>query len=83
MVNKLLMPFLDQSKSFTLGFEAGQIWTNMQKNYSFDKYLVHRENKEQIEMMCKRFLYEFYFEQVDETWMNLTAKLKPQIKNKK
>ncbi len=71
----LVMSFNDQSNSFTHGFECGQIWEQMKSNKKFDKYLFHINNKEQIEMMCKKFLYTYSIEIIDDTWCYLTGEI--------
>ena len=75
MKNILLMPFIGENDDpkFVRGFEAGQIWTKMQRNEKFDNYLFHTENKEQIEMMCKRFHYSCRIDKIDECWSSLFA----------
>ena len=75
MSNKLLMPFIGKNDNplYIKGFECGQIWEQMKQNKSFNKYLFHTENIKQIEMVCKRFLYDFNIEKIDETWSELTA----------
>lgn len=71
------MPFVGENDDpkFVRGFEAGQIWTKMQQNEKFDNYLFHTENKEQIEMMCKRFHYSCRIDKIDECWSGLFAEL--------
>ena len=78
--NKLLMPFVGENDDpkFVRGFEAGQIWTKMQRNEKFNNYLIHTENKEQIEMMCKRFHYSCRIDKIDECWSSLFAELSAQ-----
>lgn len=57
--NTLLMPFLDESESFTNGFECGQIWQRISEGETFEKQLIHTENKEQVEMICRSFGVDF------------------------
>lgn len=74
---KILMPFIEgnDDPKYVMGFEAGQIWTKMERNERFNNYLFHTENKEQIEMMCKRFHYSCRIDKIDECWSKLFAKL--------
>jgi hypothetical protein len=72
--NTLLMPFLDESESFTNGFECGQIWQRVSEGETFDKQLIHTENKEQIEMICRSFGVDFGIIEYNETWAYLTVK---------
>lgn len=71
----MVMPFIDQSDKFCQGFECGQIWEQMKMNKNFDHYLFNVKNKDQIEMMCRRFNYSFMIETMDEWWCYLTAEL--------
>lgn len=66
MRNTLLMPFIDESESFTNGFECGQIWEKISQGETLEKYLCHDENEEQIKMICESFGVEYYFEQAKE-----------------
>lgn len=83
MNNTLLMPFIDESESFTNGFECGQIWEKISQGERLEKYLCHNENEEQIKMICEGFGVEYYFEEAKERgkssiyssgWMYLTIK---------
>lgn len=77
----LLMPFKDESHQFTYGFECGQMWEQLKMNKKFDHYLFHIKNKEQVEMMCRRFHYSFLVETIDDTWCYLTAELNNALAN--
>ena len=55
MENTLLMPFLDESESFTNGFECGQIWQRVSDGESFERCLIHTCNIEQIKLICESF----------------------------
>lgn len=77
----LIMPFKDQSNSFTFGFECGQIWEQLKATKPFDHYLFHVSNKEQVEMMCRRFHYSFMIESSDDTWCYLTASIDKTLAN--
>ena len=67
----LVMPFLDPSQSFTNGFECGKIWNDMETGKSFDKYLMHEANRQQVILMTKHFGYHYLFTQYDDTWCHL------------
>ncbi len=82
-MNTLLMPFIDESESFTLGFECGQIWEKISQGETLDKYLCHSENEEQIKMICESFGVQYNFEEAKERgkssiystgWMYLSTK---------
>jgi hypothetical protein len=53
---KIVMPFVDESDSFTNGFECGQIWEQMKFGMTINR-MVHKTNKEQIEMMAAKNNY--------------------------
>ena len=83
MNNTLLMPFIDESESFTNGFECGQIWEKISQGETLEKYLCHSENEEQIKMICESFGVEYHFEEAREKgkssiystgWLYLTVK---------
>lgn len=66
MSNTLLMPFIDNSESFTNGFECGQIWEKISQGETLDNYLCHTENEEQIILICESFGVSYKFEEVRE-----------------
>lgn len=72
--NTLLMPFLDASETFTLGFECGQYWQQISEGETFERQLIHTKNIKQIELICRTFGVECGIEVVDETWSYLTVK---------
>ena len=55
----LIMKFLDQSPSFCYGFECGQLWHALTRCESVHDYLAHTDNKVQLELILKRFLYKY------------------------
>ncbi len=77
----IVMPFLDQSNSFTHGFECGQIWQLLGTGKPIVRRLCHTKNQEQIRLMCKRFHYNFLMEKYDHDWSYLTAELDLQKAN--
>lgn len=72
-MSQLLMPFVDESESFTNGFECGQIWEILSKGESITDKWIHQENTKQVEMMCRRFMYSCTIEYVSDGWSKLTA----------
>ena len=72
---KSLMTFEDQGEAFALGFECGLIWQKMDRMESFNKYIFHAKNQKEIKKMCKRFLYQFSIEHIDDEWRTLTAQI--------
>ena len=60
------MPFIDESESFTNGFECGQIWEKISQGEMLEKYLCHSENEEQIKMICESFGVKYQFEDAKE-----------------
>ena len=79
MSNTLLMPFIDESENFVLGFEVGQIWTKMERNEKLENYLFHFKNTKQVELMCKRFLYLYEIEIIDSTWSKINCQLSASV----
>lgn len=69
----LLMPFVDESSSFTNGFECGQIWEEMTQGKEFSKRLVHTENIEQINLMADHFGYVIEVETNCDCWSYITG----------
>lgn len=75
MSNTLLMPFIDESQSFTHGFECGQIWQRVSDGESFERCLIHSCNTEQIKMICESFGVQFNIQKSsDPEWALLTVK---------
>ena len=59
-IMELFIAFRDDSPSFTLGFEAGEIFTLCKCGYDIKTY-IHTSNKEQLEDILKAFNYSFTF----------------------
>ena len=74
MGGTLLMPFLDESETFCLGFECGQVWVKIEEGETLTGYLVHTKNIEQIKLICRSFGVECGIETVNEDWSYLTTK---------
>jgi len=75
--NQLLMPFIGENDDpkYVTGFEAGMMWRMMENGQEFDNYLFHASNQDQIELMCRRFLYSYRIDTIDETWCSLFASI--------
>jgi hypothetical protein len=78
--NNLLMPFIDESESFTNGFECGQIWEKLQfikelnmHGSRIKDYLIHLENSAQIQAICDHFEVKCFITALNEEWANLTT----------
>jgi hypothetical protein len=69
----LLMPFIDESESFTNGFECGQIWQRISEGETIANQLIHWENAEQIKRICETFGLSCEITQWNETWAYLTV----------
>jgi hypothetical protein len=69
----LIMPFEDESESFTNGFECGQIWEKMTNCVVFQDQIVHACNKLQIQLMCDHFGYHGKFVDAGEEWTAFTG----------
>ena len=70
----LQMKFIDQSAPFAYGFECGKIWEMLNINKIIIKEMIHKENQKQIEMMCRRFLYnDITFIPVNDEWVIVNA----------
>jgi len=75
MKHCLLVPFDDESFSFTNGFECGQIWQELQNGNDIKKRLSHTCNRNQIRLICEFFNCSFSFEAISEEWDYLTTEL--------
>ncbi len=49
----MLVSFIDQSHSFTHGFEMGILWRRMETENSDIEMMIHEENCEQVSLMAK------------------------------
>ncbi len=76
---ELLMPFIDEGKSFTLGFECGQIWEFSREGRSFNNYLFHTINKEQVKMILELHGYDYRIELIDDTWSTIFGTNKAEL----
>lgn len=73
--NICIMPFLNESKDFVLGFECGQIWDRLDKEEELILAIVHTENASQIKLMCEHYGYEFDYDTLDESWIRIKIEL--------
>lgn len=70
----LIMPFIDQSKSFTAGFECGLIYNQLENGECLYDHLIHRINVEQIKLICELFGAPMEVTDIDHCWCSLTIK---------
>ena len=70
----LVMAFVDQSPPFAHGFECGQLWEQMKRGEVIDDEVIHAENREQVEKMCRRFRYEYIIGDSAPGWHSFSAK---------
>lgn len=78
---ELIMPFLDNSHSFSHGFQCGQVWELINSKYKFNNYLLHTKNIKQVEMMLKRSFYEHSITKIDKYWCYLNAEINLSLAN--
>jgi hypothetical protein len=71
--NILIMPFMDESESYTNGFEAGQLWEQMSSSIPIKDRAVHSDNAEQIKLICDHFGYQYKLDFSGEGWQILNA----------
>lgn len=73
------MPFIDQSKSFTQGFECGQIWEWSKNGKPFNNYIFHTTNKDQVEKTLKLYGYDYNIELIDNLWSTIFGTNKAEL----
>ncbi len=66
--NELLIPFLTDEPMFVLGWECGTIGALMGKGHRFENYMMHEQNRKQVEVIARHYLYSVKFIPVDEGW---------------
>lgn len=70
----LIVSFPDASQSYVNGFEAGEIWKDMQSCADIER-AVHAENKTVIERMAVASGYNIEIEKTDyPQWLNLIGR---------
>lgn len=57
--------FVDQSESFTLGFEAGMLYQDMQRE-SFIEKTIHEKNIKQIELMSSKMGFTLSYTEIKD-----------------
>jgi protein-arginine kinase activator protein McsA len=72
-IMEMIMPFLDESKSYTQGFECGRVWAEMKTKQPFKDYPIHKSNAEQIKLVAKVLGYEISITELNETWSILNG----------
>jgi hypothetical protein len=70
----LIMPFIDESPPFAHGFECGQLWQQMTDGKTITDEMICAENREQVEIMCRRFGYSCEIGVSVNGWCSFTAK---------
>lgn len=75
---RCLVPFPDQSESFTLGFEAGMIWQRMVDGQleigGLDEIATHISNAPVFERMANACAYDLEISDAGDGWMIATFK---------
>lgn len=73
----LLFPFIDQSETFVLGFEAGQLYDELKTGKPIKQRTIHTSNVQQIRIMAEAMGYAGFFEDTGiEGWSYATLKPK-------
>lgn len=81
----LLVSFQDQSETFVLGFEAGQLWEIMRNTANTFVTSIHAQNQELVMRMCGSLGWTPEFTKHDdkifEGWINvkLTRGTRPKL----
>lgn len=78
----LLVSFPDQSESFTLGFEAGQIWQQMSEKVEIDRGIdtgipIHADNLTVIQRMAHAAHFELEIGVEADGWVPIRMKYRP------
>lgn len=79
----LVMPFLDDSESFTNGFEVGQLWESFKINGCPESICVHTKNVEQMRLVAAHYNHDMDIMKTDyEEWtqVTFTQKIKPGLR---
>lgn len=76
IVYELLFPFLDESPSFSMGFECGKLYGQMLAQLEIEA-TIHVQSWEQIRLMADSAQYSVIkCHAIDEIWLSI--KLLPQ-----
>lgn len=73
MSDTLIMPFIDESKSFTEGFECGMIWGLIKSGECLDNHPIHNVNVEQVKMICETFGADYSITGFCDGWSSLSV----------
>lgn len=71
----LILEFINDSPSFTQGWECGTIWQRMMNGEDILNEYVHTANKAMLERISVKLGYQYSIDEVDETWTLMTATL--------
>lgn len=83
-MNTLLIPFTDQSESFTLGVEFGRLWGMMERGEDVvlnKGFPVRVKNREVITTACTHYGYVPVFGKEWEGWIDFTGVKKVACEN--
>lgn len=73
----LLFPFIDESQTFVLGFEAGLVYEELKTGQPIKQKTIHTLNVQQIRIMAEAMGYAGFFEDTGvEGWSYATLKPK-------
>lgn len=77
----LIVPFIDESESYCLGFEAGLVWADL-VNKDYAVRTVHRANMKQFESIAKHFKVDLNIvPTLEYEWVDITfSPAKPSLR---
>lgn len=67
----ILLEFVDQSKNFANGFEAGRVWELIKSGETVVNLACSTGNKELLRTMCELFHADYKIDEIDDIWINL------------
>lgn len=77
----LILPFPDESESFTNGFEAGELWARFRSGDAPEAYTAHTANIDLIRSMAVMHGYITTFLPTDyPEWTNVIFDRKPKLR---
>lgn len=77
----LLLPFLDESESFVLGFEVGKMCCMCEAGDWPNRMMAHTKNVPQIELAAKRYHCDLFVDaSMDPEWCDVTFAPRPATK---
>ena len=71
MSMELVLPFLNQTEDFVLGFEAGTVWHAMRSGENLIEGTYHERNRAQLLMMAQRAGYGTTYEAPQDGWVQV------------